>query len=51
MTDSLAIPETGKARNIVAGAIQSVLFHDSGLPPERLGELMTASAHAVLAAG
>ena len=25
MTDSLAIPETGKARNIVAGAIQSVL--------------------------
>ena len=44
----------GEVRAIVhaaIGAIQSVLFHDSGLPPERLGELMTASAHAVLAAG
>lgn len=33
------------------GAIQSALFYDSGLPPERLGELLTASAQAVLAVG
>ena len=45
----LADSEVRTIVHAAIGAIQSVLFHDSGLPPERLGELMTASAHAVLA--
>jgi AcrR family transcriptional regulator len=33
------------------GSIQSALFHDSGLPPDRLGDLLTASANAILTSG
>jgi AcrR family transcriptional regulator len=44
------LPDT-QARAVVhaaIGAIQSTLFHDSGLPEDRLRRLLTASAEAVL---
>lgn len=41
----------GEARVLVhaaIGAIQSILFHDSGLPEDRLTALLCAAAHACL---
>ncbi|MGO8882335.1 MAG: hypothetical protein ACLQI7_01210, partial [Streptosporangiaceae bacterium] len=46
----LADAEVRTVVHAAIGAIQSVLFHDSGLPADRLRLLMTRSAQAVLAA-
>lgn len=44
----LTDPEARTLVHAAIGAIQSVLNHDSGLPDERLTELVTTAAYAVL---
>lgn len=47
---SLSDTETRTIVHAAIGAIQSILFHDSGLPAAHLEIIMTTSAHAVLGA-
>jgi AcrR family transcriptional regulator len=44
----LADAEVRLTVHAAIGAIQSILFHNSGLPPERLAELLEAAAHGCL---
>jgi AcrR family transcriptional regulator len=44
----LADAEVRMTVHAAIGAIHSILFHNSGLPPERLAELLAAAAHACL---
>jgi putative lipase involved disintegration of autophagic bodies len=44
----LADAEVRLTVHAAIGAIQSILFHNSGLPSKRLAELLEAAAHACL---